>query len=154
LGAGAGRQKEGSAEGPEGLVRSPVVSGGGGIRDGGGDLAKGAVDVIRMDGGGTTPGGTEPGGLGQEVEGAWIALTGLGKQIDGCGLKDVAFQSGAADLPVEVWGDVVPGQRGEHGGGADAREEGSLDGEPEAAKEVFVARKDEGEGTSHAASET
>ena len=73
LGAGAVGQKEGSTEGLEGLVRSPVFSGVGGFRDGGGDLAKGAVDVIRMDGGGTTPGGTEPGGLGQEVEGAGVA---------------------------------------------------------------------------------
>ena len=65
----------------EGLVRSPVFSGGGGFRDGGGDLAKGAVDMIRMDGGGTTAGGTEPGGLGQEVESAWGALAGFGRHI-------------------------------------------------------------------------
>ena len=149
--AGGVCQKEGSAEGPVGLMRSPVFSGAGGFCDGCGDLAKGSVDVVRMDGGGTTPGGTEPGGLGQKVESARVALTGLGKQIDGSGLKDVALQSGTADLPVEVRGDVMPSQWGKHGGGADASEEGSLNGETEAAKEVFVARKDEGEGTAHAA---
>ena len=79
LGAGGVSRKQGSADGPEGLVRNPVISGGGGFRAGGGDLSKGSVDMIGMDRGGATPGSTEPGGLGQEVEGARISRAGCAR---------------------------------------------------------------------------
>ena len=41
-------------------------------------MGQGAVDVVRMDGGSTAAGGGKPGGLGEEVEGAGVALAGLG----------------------------------------------------------------------------
>lgn len=103
-------------------------------------MAQGAMDVIGMDGGGSAAGGGEPGGLGQKVEGAGVALAGFGKQVDGGGFDNVAFQSRAADLPVEVGGDVLAGQGKERGGGADAREDGSLNRESQTAKEASSSR--------------
>ena len=76
MGAGGVNKKAGTAGGPEGIWRCPSFSGVGDFRVGGGDLAQGAVDVIRMDGGGGTAGGGKPGGLGQEVERARVALAG------------------------------------------------------------------------------
>ena len=41
-----------------------------------------------------------------------LPSAGLGEQVDGGGLEDVAIQSGAADLPVEVGGDRGRGEGG------------------------------------------
>jgi hypothetical protein len=56
-------------------------------------------------------------------------------------------------MPVEVGGDVLAGQGVELVGGADAAEEGALDGESQAAEQVVVAEQDEGERAAGSASE-
>ena len=121
-------------------------SGVGDVGGGGGDLAQGAMDVGGQDLGGGFARGGEPCGLGEEVECSGVSLAGLGEQVDGGGIEDVALQAGATDLPVEVCGDLVAFEGGEHGGGTDAREEGALHRQAQAAKEVFVAGEHEGKG--------
>ena len=118
----------------------------GDFRVDGGNLAQCGVDVLGFDRGSGGTGGGDPCGLGQEVEDPGVALAGLGQQIDRGWREDVAIQAGAADMPVEVGGDVLAGQRGEHGGGTHAGEEGALDREAQTAEQVFVAEQDESEG--------
>jgi len=66
------------------------------------------------DGGFPESRGGDPGGLGQEVEGSRVAFAGFGEEIDGGGREDLAVESGAADVPVDVGGDLLAGQRLEH----------------------------------------
>src|SRR5690606_8006913 len=100
---------------------------------GGGNLAQGGVDVVGFDGERVLAGGGKPGGLGQEAEGARVAFAGFGQQIDGRGSEDVAVESGAGDVPVEVGGDVFAWQWSQGGGGTDAAEQGPLDAQAQAA---------------------
>jgi hypothetical protein len=82
------------------------------FRAGGGDLAQGGVDVIGFDAGRRSAGGGDPCGAGEEVESAGVALAGFGEQIDGGAGEDFAIESGAGEVPVEVGGDFLAGQRG------------------------------------------
>jgi len=120
---------------------------------GGGDLAQGGVDMVGFDGERVLAGGGEPGGLGQEAKGSRVAFAGFGQQIDSGGSEDVAVESGAGDVPVEVRGDVFAGQRSQGSGGTDATEQGALDAEAQAAQQVVVAQHDEGKGTAVSAAQ-
>ena len=125
--------------------RNLGFSSAGDFRAGGGDLAQGALDVGGTDGGFSESRGGDPGGLGQKVECSRVAFAGLGEEIDGGGSEDLAVESGAADVPVNVGGDLLAGQGLELVGGAHPREQGSLDGEAQGAEQVVVAQEDEGE---------
>jgi len=76
-----------------------------GVADG--NLAQGAVDVAGFDVGGAGTSGGEPGGLGEEVEGSRVAFAGFGEEIDGGRGEDLAVESGAGEVPVEVGSDIV-----------------------------------------------
>jgi len=104
------------------------------------------MDMICFDRGFTKSCGGEPCGLGQEIEGSWVALAGFGEQIGGGLGEDVAIQAGAAQMPAQVGSDVLAGQGLELVGGTDAGEQGALDGETQAAQQIVVAQKDEAEG--------
>ena len=110
------------------------------------------MDVLGLDGERVAAGGGDPCGLGEQAEDAGIAFAGFGEQVGGGRVKDFALESGAGDVPVEVGGDVLAGEFDEPCGGADAGEEGALDGEAQAAEEVVVAEKDHGHGTAASAS--
>ena len=102
-------------------------------------MAQRFVDMVGLDGERTAAGGGDPCGLGEQAEDAEIAFAGLGEHVGGGGVEDVAVEAGAGDVPVEVAGDVFERQFDESCGGADACEEGALDREAQAAKEVVVA---------------
>jgi hypothetical protein len=100
---------------------------------------QGFVDVLGPDGERAIVGGGDPGGLGEQAEDAGIAFAGFCEHVGGGRAEDVAVEAGAGDVPVEVAGDVFERQFDESCGGADACEEGALDREAQAAKEVVVA---------------
>jgi len=57
---------------------------------------QGFVDVLGLDGERSAVGGVEP--------------CGLGEQVGGSGVEDIALESGTGDVPVEVAGDVLAGE--------------------------------------------
>ena len=151
--SGDRRYKGGWAGGPRGSLAQPAWwSGFGDFRVCGGDLAQRFVDMVGLDGERSAAGGGDPGGLGEEAEDAGIAFAGFGEHVEGGGIEDVALESGARQVPVEVSGDVFAREFRESRRGADAGEEGALDGEAQAAEKVVVAEEDHGHGASPSAS--